>query len=93
MAKETKKLTWQDLANPGCRKCLGKGVLGSTTSIASGVPVKKPFACGCAIKNYVKLRERAQQIAAQQELARLNRPWWRRLFAWMTFEGWRLRHG
>lgn len=74
-----KEIKFQDLAKPSCKKCYGTG------SIGRDAATKKPIACACAIKNYVKLKTHLQQRIAREQLSReitkLKQPWWRRLFS------------
>lgn len=72
-------IKFKDLAKPSCKKCNGTGTTGYNTTL------KKPVACACAIKNYVKLKTHIQKRIAQEqlsrEIAKIKQPWWRRLFS------------
>jgi hypothetical protein len=77
-AADPKKLSWADLAKPGCRKCHGLGTIGKSAKTS------KPVACDCAIKNFIKVRRHIEQKIAMGQLAtmttKVKTPWWRRIF-------------
>jgi alpha-D-ribose 1-methylphosphonate 5-triphosphate synthase subunit PhnG len=74
------------LAKPGCRKCNGRGVAGH--KFVDGE--RKPIACGCAVKNYAKVRQAIVRDEAKQKLhaviQQAQAPWWKKL--WWRIRAW-----
>jgi len=101
MNEQDANISIATLAKPGCRKCNGRGIVGYRETPRPGAmksgamlraedTIRKPIACGCAVKNYAKVRQAIVRDEAKQKLhaviQQAQAPWWKKL--WWRIRAW-----